>query len=45
VLQRTTSVIYVRETPWFETGPPPPCFLRPLKVPWAVFSSDHARRD
>jgi len=32
VLQRTTSVIYVRETPWFETGPP--CFLRPLKVPW-----------
>jgi peptidoglycan/LPS O-acetylase OafA/YrhL len=31
-LQETSQVIYVRETPAFETGPA--CFLRRVKVPW-----------
>jgi peptidoglycan/LPS O-acetylase OafA/YrhL len=31
-LRRTSRVIYVRETPEFDTGPA--CFLRRIKVPW-----------
>ena len=34
VLQQTSKVVYVRETPEFETGPD--CFLRPVKVPWGA---------
>jgi hypothetical protein len=33
-LRDTTKVIYVRETPAFDTGPA--CFLRPVKVPWGT---------
>ncbi len=31
-LQETSTVIYVREIPTFDTGPS--CFLRPVRVPW-----------
>jgi len=33
-LQAVTDVVYVRETPEFDTGPD--CFLRPVKVPWGT---------
>jgi peptidoglycan/LPS O-acetylase OafA/YrhL len=33
-LQAVTEVVYVRETPGFDTGPD--CFLRPVKVPWGT---------
>jgi peptidoglycan/LPS O-acetylase OafA/YrhL/lysophospholipase L1-like esterase len=34
LLQAETDVVYVRETPVFDTGPD--CFLRPVKVPWGA---------
>ena len=40
-LQQISRVIYVRETPGFDTGPA--CFLRPVKVPWASCSPVVAR--
>jgi peptidoglycan/LPS O-acetylase OafA/YrhL len=40
-LQASTRVIYVRETPSFDTAPA--CFLRPVKVPWGACSPVMAR--
>jgi len=40
-LQASTTVIYVRQTPAFDT--PPSCFLRPIRVPWGRCSPVVAR--
>jgi len=40
-LETSTSVIYVRETPTFDT--PPTCFIRPIKVPWGACAPLMAR--
>jgi hypothetical protein len=40
-LQETTSVVYLRETPSFDTAPA--CFLRPVKAPWGTCSPVMAR--
>jgi peptidoglycan/LPS O-acetylase OafA/YrhL len=42
-LKKTASVIYVRETPSFDTGPA--CFLRSVKVPWGHCSPVMTRTD
>jgi hypothetical protein len=40
-LQASTRVIYVRETPAFDTAPS--CFLRPIRVPWGACAPVMAR--
>jgi len=40
-LETSTSVIYVRETPTFDT--PPTCFIRPIKVSWGACAPLMAR--
>ncbi|MFL6600386.1 MAG: acyltransferase family protein [Steroidobacteraceae bacterium] len=40
-LQASTSVIYMREAPSFDT--PPTCFMRPIKVPWGACAPVMAR--
>ncbi len=42
-LEKTASVIYVRETPSFDSGPA--CFLRSVKVPWGRCSPVMTRAD
>jgi hypothetical protein len=40
-LEASTSVIYMRETPAFDT--PPTCFMRPIRVPWGACAPVVAR--
>jgi hypothetical protein len=40
-LEASASVIYVRETPAFDTAPA--CFLRPIRVPWGACAPVVAR--